>query len=568
MRPRKQSRQGRPGRLGARQGRGLSAVVTLLIGATIGTAIGCGAEHGPAGPTLTGGGAPDAAVSGGNINGSGSGGNSGVVGSGGNSGTGGADTSGGSGGQITAPSPDAGAPAGDAAVIDLPVAPRPDAAADTMAPKTDMPLKPLPTLPWPAANAIVAAVPAPTFPDRQCALDKYGGKGDGTTDNTAAFAAAIADCNKMGGGHVVVPPGNYLTGAIALLDNIDLSVGTGATLLFSGDEASYPLVLTRYQGIELMNRSPMIYAYQRQNIAVTGAGTLDATATASWNKTDSTAFDMLVAWGDAGTPVKDRVLPDGVHLRTSTVMPYASKKVLLQGFRVTGSPFWMIHPTLSSSVLVRDVAASAAGPETVGLVIESSDNVVVANGTFTTGSDCIALKSGRDADGRRVNAPSKNVVVVQARCQGAGGLISIGSESTAGVQGVYGYDLGTTGTSIDNVVLVKSTPTRGGVVDSLFFDTVAASKLRGALLSVNLNFAGATTGDFPPKVGAATFSHVSVDGAARVISIAGMPAASPVGPIAISDGTFINVANAQSTLTNAMPVTYTRVTVNGVAPVP
>ena len=141
----------------------------------------------------------------------------------------------------------------------------------------------VPTLPWPAANDIVANTKLPVFPDRTFKVADYGAVADGKTDNTAAFAKAISACSAAGGGHVVVPAGTYVTGAIYLKSNVDLHLDPGATLMFSGDAFKYPLVLTRYEGIECMNHSPMIYAYGEKNIALTGSGTLDASGTASWN---------------------------------------------------------------------------------------------------------------------------------------------------------------------------------------------------------------------------------------------------------------------------------------------
>ncbi|HEX3695002.1 MAG TPA: glycosyl hydrolase family 28-related protein [Polyangia bacterium] len=419
-------------------------------------------------------------------------------------------------------------------------------------------------LPWPAAVAIVGAVKPPTFPNKTCALGDYGGNGDGVTDNTAAFAAAIAACSKAGGGHVTVPAGTFVTGAIALLDDIDLHIDAGTTLAFSGDETKYPLVLTRYQGIELMNRSPLIYAFGRKNIAVTGAGVLDAAQTVSWNVTDDSAWTTLMGWGADGTPVKQRVLPAGSRLRTSVVMPYQSQNVLIAGVSVKNSPFWQIHPTLSTNVTLQDVTTASSGTEATGLVIESSNDVVLQNGSFVAGSDCVALKSGRDNDGRRVNVPTKNVVLIHVRCQGAGGLLAVGSEETGGVQNIYASDLATMGTGIDTVLFMKATPTRGGVVSDLFLDAINASSLRGTFFVATLTWTGLTTGDFPATFGPVSISHVTVDGAARVLDVEGL-AVSLLGPFNISEATFTKIGQATSTVRFTKAVTYAGVTVNGVA---
>ena len=156
----------------------------------------------------------------------------------------------------------------------------------------------VPTLPWPAADTIVASTTIPRSPDRKFPITGYGAKNDGKTDNTAAIGQAIDACTAAGGGHVIVPKGTFLTGAIHLKSNVDLHLEPGAVLKFSGDAAKFPNVLTRYEGIECVNRSPMIYAYRQKNIGLTGSGTLDAAATSSWNKGSDRAYlETLVAQG-------------------------------------------------------------------------------------------------------------------------------------------------------------------------------------------------------------------------------------------------------------------------------
>ena len=200
----------------------------------------------------------------------------------------------------------------------------------------------VPPLPWPAANDIVANTTIPTFPDRSFPITGYGAKNDGKTDNTAAIKKAIDACAAAGGGHVVVPAGSFLTGAVYLKSNVDLHLEKGAVLKFSGDASKFPNVLTRYEGIECINHSPMIYAYREKNIALTGSGTLDAAATSSWNKGSDRAYlDTLVA---KGTPPEKRVVPGSGHtMRSTFVEPYACENVLIQGVTLKNSMFWQLH---------------------------------------------------------------------------------------------------------------------------------------------------------------------------------------------------------------------------------
>src|SRR4051812_17900307 len=122
---------------------------------------------------------------------------------------------------------------------------------------------------------ILARIKAPTFPKRDFVITKFGAKAGAASDSTSAIAHAIDACGKAGGGRVVIPSGEFLTGAIRLKSNVNLHIAKGATLKFSTDTKQYPIIQTRWEGMECMNFSPFIYAYEQTNIAVTGEGTLD-----------------------------------------------------------------------------------------------------------------------------------------------------------------------------------------------------------------------------------------------------------------------------------------------------
>src|SRR2546430_703188 len=199
-------------------------------------------------------------------------------------------------------------------------------------------------LPWPEARAIVAETTVPTFPDATFNVRDHGAKGNGSTDDWAAIMRTIDACAAAGGGTVLVPGGTYLTGAIYLKSDVNLRL-EGSTLRFSSNANQFPTVLTRYEGIECMNHSPMIYAFGETNIAVTGHGTLDAAKTSSWNKGSERAFlETLVAKGVAP---RDRIVPGSGHaMRCTFIEPYNCTNVLIQGVNLRNSMFWQIHPVL------------------------------------------------------------------------------------------------------------------------------------------------------------------------------------------------------------------------------
>ena len=271
---------------------------------------------------------------------------------------------------------------------------------------------------WGQVGKILQNTRPPHFRPRDFLITSFGAVADGTTDSTAAIAAAIESCHRDGGGRVVVPAGTFSTGAIHLQSNVNLHVSEGATLLFSTDPAQYlPVVLTRFEGAECMNYSPLIYARDCENIAVTGKGTLDGGATWetwwSWVGPSSPDAQALQQMAEDGVPVQDRVFGAGHFLRAAFIETQSCRNVLIEDVTILRSPFWEIHPVLSRNITVRGVHIDSRGPNNDGIDPESSQYVVIQDCTLDCGDDCIAIKSGRGADGLRVNVPSENILIDQ-----------------------------------------------------------------------------------------------------------------------------------------------------------
>lgn len=416
-----------------------------------------------------------------------------------------------------------------------------------------------------AADRIVASVRRPRFPDRTFPLTRFGAAGDGVTDCTGAFAAAIAACHQAGGGHVVVPAGTFFTGAIHLLSNVDLHLDAGATILFSQDPDAYlPLVFTRWQGIELMNYSPFIYSYGQRNIAVTGEGTLNGQADAShwwnWKSLETADFNALEAMADAGVPVSQRVFGPGHFLPPQMIQPFASDTVLLEGVTVVNSPFWHLNPNLCSNVTVEGLTITSTGPNTDGCDPESCDGVVIDRVTFSTGDDCIAIKAGRDSDGRRVNVPCRNVVIQRCSFAEGHGGITVGSEMTGGVSDVYARDLTMNSADLAAGHRVKTNSLRGGYVTNTNVYRIGAPTVGGPVLLIDCNYNG-QTGDFPPDVTGITVAGWQVGSAAAGWQIAG-ETTDPVGTATLA-GITITQASGPNSATDISNLVIKDVTING-----
>jgi len=386
---------------------------------------------------------------------------------------------------------------------------------------------------WEAVPAILARIRAPRFPARDFRITDYGARAG--QDSTEAIRRAIEACNRAGGGRVVVPAGEFPTGAIHLKSNVNLHVSEGATLRFSTDPRKYlPAVFTRYEGTEAMNYSPLIYAFEVQNIAVTGKGTLDGGASdENWwrwarrgpgGSPSRQAPDVrrLREMAAAGVPVSERVFGEGYHLRPPFIQPYRSRNILIEGITIINSPFWEIHPVLSQNVTVRGVNVKTHGPNNDGCDPESSRDVLIEDCVFDTGDDCIAIKSGRDEDGRRIGVPSENIIVRRSTMKDGHGGVVIGSEISGGVRNVFVEDCVMDSPNLDRALRFKSNALRGGVLENVYMRNVRVGRVAEAVLTIDLLYAG-ERGPYKPVVRNVLLENVTSTSSPRVMWVVGFP---------------------------------------------
>lgn len=342
---------------------------------------------------------------------------------------------------------------------------------------------------------------------------------------------SIDRCSAQGGGTVVVERGNYkMDGPLEMKSNVCLHLNDGATLTFTSRPDSYlPTVRTRWEGTELYARSAMIRAEGATNIAITGEGsaTIDAGGQqmARWGmpggrpdfkenvhgthgETPETPdVNRLRQMGDELTPVAERQFGKGTKLRPCAIEMSGCSRVLLKGFTLKNSPFWCIHPLYCEDVTVSGVTIDSHFPNNDGCDPESSRRVLIEDCTFRTGDDAVAIKSGRDADGRRVGRPSEDIVIRRCRFFSQCNGLCIGSEMSGGVRGVYMTDIEVG--DVKNALLFKSNLDRGGYIENVFVDSVTIGHVAGAVLRFETNYFGYRGGNFPARYSRFTISNVS-----------------------------------------------------------
>ncbi|MFZ5497171.1 MAG: glycoside hydrolase family 88 protein [Verrucomicrobiota bacterium] len=421
---------------------------------------------------------------------------------------------------------------------------------------------------WGDYERVLARIRTPVFPDRDFPITGFGAKPG--ADCTEAIKAAIAACHQAGGGRVVVPPGEWLTGAIHLKSNVNLHVSEGATLRWTFDLEKYPVVFTRWEGVECMNYSPFIYAWEQENIAVTGRGTLDGGADWDtwwgWNRKvpdqptrQREDRNRLIQMGETNVPVEQRVFGPGHLLRPNFIQPYRCKNILIEGVTIVRSPMWEIHPVLSQNITVRGVKISSHGPNNDGFDPESCRDILVEDTVFDTGDDCIAIKSGRNNDGRRVNVPTENMIVRRCIMKDGHGGVVLGSECSGGIRNVFVEDCEMDSPDLDRALRFKNNAVRGGVLENVFMRNVKIGRVGEAVVTVDLLYEEGANGPFKPVVRNVQLEHVTSSASPRVLYIRGF-AGAVIDGIRIRHSVFNGVTETD-VVQHAGSISFDRVTI-------
>lgn len=304
----------------------------------------------------------------------------------------------------------------------------------------------------------------------------------------ASIQEAVDVCGANGGGMVLVPTGEWHTKAIHLHNNVHLHLEEGAVLVFSDKFEDYlPVVFTRWEGTECYNYSPLIYARDCENIAVTGKGKLIGNGQAwwHWKKQQHAAAEELGYAEYNGIPVEQRIYgTEEAALRPSFIQPIHCKNVLLEGFTIVDGPQWTLHPVYCEDVIIRDVTVLTHGPNTDGLNPDSCKNVLVEGCHFDTGDDCVAINSGLNEDGWRVSRPCENVEIRNCVMTGGHGAVVIGSAMSGGVKSIYAHHCKICNTM--QGIRLKSMRGRGGYVDGAVFEDIEINDVTDQAIQINM----------------------------------------------------------------------------------
>ncbi|MDF2926927.1 MAG: endopolygalacturonase [Paenibacillaceae bacterium] len=287
--------------------------------------------------------------------------------------------------------------------------------------------------------------------------NEFGAVADKDVLSTGPIQAAIDAAAAAGGGRVELAPGTYSTGALFLKSNVELQLGEKVTLLGVVSEQGYPEIWSRVAGIEMDWYSALINICGQENAAVTGKGVIDGQGAYWWEK----YWSLRRVYTEQGL----RWAADYDCKRPRNVLVLDSEGILLQGFTSLRSGFWNVHICYSQHVTVDGLTIREnQGPSTDGIDIDSSSHVLVQNCFIDCNDDNLCVKSGRDADGLRVNRPAEHIIIRDC-VTGAGAGITLGSETSGGIRDVEIHHIRSVGTS--NGLRFKSARTRGGIIENI-----------------------------------------------------------------------------------------------------
>ncbi|MBS3771971.1 MAG: glycoside hydrolase family 28 protein [Bacteroidales bacterium] len=380
----------------------------------------------------------------------------------------------------------------------------------------------------------------PKFPDQTFNIRDYGAKAKKGFINTEAIAKTIKACSEAGGGTVLIPAGEWLTGPIHLKSNINLRITKGAVVHFPSEPKTYlPVVPDRIKGVECYNYSPFIYAPNVENIAITGKGMLKAEGDWWWEW--ALKYERGAKQGEprriaTKTTLSRRNYGKGAGaegLRPSFIVPWKSKNILVEGITLKNVPLWAVRAVYSKNIIVRDISvlsvAGRHGIEAVshnnaGVCLSSCKNALIEYPHIETTDDAIVVRSGYNEDGRKIGIPSENVVVRHFTAKhigtGSGGIV-FGSETAGGIRNVYVHDAYFEGA--DRGIRFKTERGRGNIVENIYIENIRMKSIDYEAITFNTYYTGPDVRGPAPLIRNIHIDSVECDGANTAIRMVGLP---------------------------------------------
>lgn len=378
---------------------------------------------------------------------------------------------------------------------------------------------------------ILKKIELPSIPDRVFSAPELGVVPDPEVIQTEAIQAAIDTVSGAGGGRLVLPAGIYRTGALQLKTGVDLHLESEETaLMFVNEDVQlhYPVVFSHWEATPCYNFSPLIYACDAHDIAVTGRGVLDGGADEdhwwNWHHQVENAWsddrpDLQLAdrgslrrMNEQGVPVSERVFGPGHYLRPNFIQPIRCERVLFAGITLHHSPMWQLNPVMCRSLTVDGVTLSSHGANNDGCDPESCSGVHICNCRFDTGDDCISLKSGRDRDGRRTNMACEDVLIENNIFADGHGGIALGSEMSGGIRRVLASDNRFCSPNLTYALRLKTNARRGGRVEDIILADSVMDHVHGAAVHGTMLYEDGRNGSNLPVFHNITVENITAHG--------------------------------------------------------
>ena len=417
---------------------------------------------------------------------------------------------------------------------------------------------------WKLMRNIEKQITAPTFANNTFLITEYGASGDGVSDALPAIKKAVDICSAVGGGKVVIPKGKYFSkGPIVLKSNVNLHFEDGAEILFSYDEKDYlPPVFTRWEGTEVFNYSPLIYAFNVTNIAITGKGIINGQGSknfAKWKPNQKKDQTLIRKMGTEVRPVYERVFGEGHWLRPHTMQLVSCSNILIEDVKIIDGTFWTVHLLYCTNAIVRGIEVDSHNDNSDGVDPESSYNVLIENCVFKTADDGIAIKSGRDNDAWRVGQPSENIIIRNCVFDSEVNGVCIGSEISGGVRNVFIENI--TILNCKDALYFKSNLDRGGYIRNVHIRNVKVKNC-SSLIKFDPNYKNESKNNYPTQFKGFTFKNIHAENATGSgIDISGFEGM-PVEDVFIENLT-IKSTPVPLIIKNAKNVVLKKVVING-----